>query len=88
MDVFVESGPMNEELPHREPDNQAAHPRTHRTLFFDVVVTSPLLTRLLQRTARQTGYAANIAAQREIHKYRATVPDPEDFIPLAIETYG
>jgi len=77
---------MNEEQPHRAPDIQAAHPRTHRTLFFDTILTSPFRTHFLQRTANRTGLSVNTAAQVKVNKYRTAAADPEDFIPMALET--
>jgi hypothetical protein len=55
--------------------------------LMDVIITDPIPTNMVQQTSTTTTHATMMAVQKKTRSYvKQTLGD--DFIPLAIETYG
>jgi hypothetical protein len=55
--------------------------------LMDLVITNSTCTNMVQQTSTTTTHAATMVAQEKTQSYAEQAPS-NDFIPLAIETYG
>mmetsp|Transcript_16590 Transcript_16590/g.68056 ORF Transcript_16590/g.68056 Transcript_16590/m.68056 type:complete len:154 (+) Transcript_16590:1149-1610(+) len=78
---------------HHSENIYRADPVPGITTHFPSLPSAPAQTHHLPVDTKpakveEPGLATNTVAQVKVIKYRTAVADPEDFIPIALETYG